>query len=184
VNTGLARHTVKTFIMHSARLHDHVFVSKRPFSEGQQGMKTLAALACSALVCISHGAPASAQFVPPNPPGIVSPGCAGDCTDPGFGQRLSGTLASGDMISERRIRTGVTALKVRNYDRAAHYLTLALEQRPDDAHLRYLAGAAHYFDGQHDAARALLTASLEAPEGLKEDEAALARQMLASLPRD
>ena len=141
------------------------------------------------VAALTLAAPVSAQFAGPNPPGIQSPGCAGDCSPAGFGAQ-SGNWSQNARasITERRIRSGVTAFKAKNYDRAAHYLTLALEDRPEEDRLNYLAGAAHYFDGERALAREHLTRALaqsSARSGsLDQSQRALAERMLADVSQD
>lgn len=147
--------------------------------------KILAATVFAAGGAFALNGPASAQFSGPNPPGIQSPGCAGDCSPAGFGVP-SGSWSENARayITERRIRSGVTAFKARNYDRAAHYLTLALEDRPQETRLSYLTGAAHYFDGERSLAREHLTKALAQSGSLDESQRTLAQRMLADVSED
>ena len=144
-------------------------------------MRASVAISCCALVL---SAPASAQLVGSNPPGIESPGCAGDCT---FESReLLDTERYSDMIDRATanlIQRGYRSLKGGKTDRAVRNFRLALERQPDHAEVRYHAGIAYFLSGKATSARPLLESAIYGAEHgqLTAEQRAAAAHVIAKL---
>lgn len=130
--------------------------------------------------------PASAQFAGPDynsGPFNPAAGCASGCSqDPGTPTNLGAAgRVSPEYYTLRRIKAGERALNARNYDRAVHYFSLALEDMPEDAGVQYLAGASHYLNGDAAQAQEQLSSALSDDSSLDETRRKLAERMLADL---
>ena len=140
----------------------------------------------AALSGLALTTPASAQSAGPDynsGPFNPAAGCSGGCSqDPGIPTNLgSAGRVSAGYYTWRRIRAGERAIRARNYDRAVHYFSLALEDRPEETVVQYLVGASHYLNGDDEAAQAMLANALSEPGSLSEGQRKLAERMLTDL---